>query len=36
MSIADVIDKVADAVVDVLDGRIAVGAAPGTRVDSAQ
>jgi lipoyl(octanoyl) transferase len=34
--VADVIDKVADAMVDVLDGRIAVGAAPGTRVDSAQ
>lgn len=36
VGIADVIDKVADAVVDVLDGRIAVSAAPGARVDSAQ
>ncbi|PRC44817.1 lipoate-protein ligase B [Mycobacterium sp. ITM-2017-0098] len=34
--VADVVDRVADAVLDALDGRIAVGAAPGARVDSAQ
>lgn len=34
--VEDVIDRVSDAVVDVLDGRIAIGAAPGAGVDSAQ
>jgi lipoyl(octanoyl) transferase len=36
VGVADVIDRVADAVLDALDGRIAVSAAPGARVESAQ
>lgn len=36
IGVADVIDRVSDAVLDALDGRIAIGAAPGTRVESAQ
>ncbi|NVN51739.1 lipoyl(octanoyl) transferase LipB [Mycolicibacterium hippocampi] len=36
VGVADVMDRVADAVLDALDGRIAVGAGPGARVESAQ
>lgn len=36
VGVADVLDRVADAVLDALDGRIAVGVAPGASVESAQ
>ncbi len=36
IGVDDVVDRVADAVLDALEGRIAVGAAPGARVESAQ
>ncbi|MDG4666412.1 lipoyl(octanoyl) transferase LipB [Mycobacterium sp. 236(2023)] len=36
VAVEDVIDRVADAVLDALDGRIAVGVAPAARVESAQ
>jgi lipoyl(octanoyl) transferase len=34
VGVADVVDLVVDAVADALDGRIAIGAAPGARVES--
>lgn len=36
VGVADVVDRVTDAVLDALDGRIAIGAAPGASVESAQ
>jgi len=36
VAVEDVIDRVADAVLDALDGRIAVGVAPAARVESAR
>lgn len=36
ISVDDVVGPVADAVLDALDGRIAIGVAPGARVESAQ
>lgn len=36
VGVADVVDRVTDAVLDALDGRIAIGAAPGASVESPQ
>lgn len=36
VGVADVVDRVTDAVLDALDGRIAIGAVPGASVESAQ